>query len=57
MSSNKILNFQEYTTILNACSKKSGNLLNAPRMYGKIIRKEREIREKLHKVYISETDI
>ena len=31
MYSNKILNFQESTTILNACTKKSGNLLNAPR--------------------------
>ena len=28
---NKILNFQESTTILNTCTKKSGNLLNAPR--------------------------
>ena len=28
MYSNKILNFQESTTILNACTKKSGNLLN-----------------------------
>ena len=28
--SNKILNFQESTTILNACTKKSGNLLNTP---------------------------
>ena len=31
MYRNKILNFQESTTILNACTKKSGNLLNAPR--------------------------
>ena len=30
--SNKILNFQESTTILNACTKKPGNLLNAPHM-------------------------
>ena len=29
---NNILNFQESTTILNACTKKSGNLLNAHRM-------------------------
>ena len=29
--SNNILNFQESTTILNACTKKSGNLLKAPR--------------------------
>ena len=33
MYSNKILNFQDSTTILNACSKKSGNLLNSPRIY------------------------
>ena len=31
MYSNNIVNFQESTTILNACTKKSGNLLNAPR--------------------------
>ena len=31
MYSNNILNFQESTTILNACTNKSGNLLNAPR--------------------------
>ena len=31
MYSNNILNFQESTTILNACTKTSGNLLNAPR--------------------------
>ena len=30
--SNNILNFQESTTILNACTKKSGNLLKAPRI-------------------------
>ena len=33
MYSNKILNFQESTTILNACTKKDGNLLNAPRTH------------------------
>ena len=27
------MNFQESKTILNACTKKSGNLLNAPRIY------------------------
>ena len=32
MYSNNILNFQEFTTTLNACAKKSGNLLKAPRM-------------------------
>ena len=31
--SNNILNFQESMTILNACTKKSGNLLNALRIY------------------------
>ena len=33
MYSNIILNFQESSTILNAFTKKSGNLLNAPRIY------------------------
>ena len=33
MYSNNIVNFQESTTILNASIKKSGNLLNAPRIY------------------------
>ena len=33
MYSNNILNFQESTTILNACTKMSGNLLKAPRIY------------------------
>ena len=32
MYSNNIGNFQESTTILNACTKKSGNLFKAPRM-------------------------
>ena len=31
--SNKILNFQESTTVLNTSTKKSGNLLNAPCIY------------------------
>ena len=31
MYSNDIVNFQESTTILNACTKKSGNLLKASR--------------------------
>ena len=35
MYSNNIVNFQESTPILNACTKKSGNLLNAPRIYQK----------------------
>ena len=33
MYSNNILNLQESTTILNAYTKKSGNLLNAPSLY------------------------
>ena len=33
MYSNNILNLQESTTILNACSKKYGNLLNELRIY------------------------
>ena len=33
MYSNNIGNFQESTTILNACTKKSGNLLNAPHIH------------------------
>ena len=33
MYSNNIVNFQESMTILNACTKKSGNLLIAPRIY------------------------
>ena len=33
MYSNKMLNFQESTTILNACTKKSGKLLNTPRKW------------------------
>ena len=33
MYSNNIVNSQESTTIINACTKKSGNLLNAPRTY------------------------
>ena len=32
MYSNNIVNFQESITISNACTKKSGNLLNAPRI-------------------------
>ena len=38
MYSNNILNFQESTTILNACTKKRvGNLLNAPRTWNFIL--------------------
>ena len=32
MYSNNVLNFQESTTISNTCTKKSGNLSNAPRI-------------------------
>ena len=32
MYSNNLLNFQESTTILNSCTKMSGNLLKAPRI-------------------------
>ena len=35
MYSNNIVNFQEFTTILNVCTKKTGNLLKAPRIYMK----------------------
>ena len=38
--SNSILNFQEFTTILNACTKKSGNLLNAPRITNNSIKSQ-----------------
>ena len=33
MYSNNILNFQESSTILNTCTKKSANILNAPRNF------------------------
>ena len=33
MYSNNILNIQESTTILNACTKKSGNLLSASHIF------------------------
>ena len=33
MYNNSIVNFQESTTILNACTKKCGDLLKAPRIY------------------------
>ena len=34
MYGNNIVNFQESKIILNACTKKSGNLLKAPRILG-----------------------
>ena len=39
MNRNNIVNFQVSTTILNACTKKSGNLLNAPRIFNKYAEK------------------
>ena len=33
MYSNNVLDFQESKTILNVCTKMSGNLLKAPRVY------------------------
>ena len=38
--SNNIVNFQESTTILDACTKKSENLLNLPCMYRKIMKSQ-----------------
>ena len=38
--SNKIQNFQESMTILNACTKKCGNLLNEPRNLFRCFKKE-----------------
>ena len=37
MYSNKIVNFQESKPILNACTKKSGNLLNALRIMAVVL--------------------
>ena len=37
MYGDNILNFPESTIILNAYTKKSGNLLNAPRIYAFIL--------------------
>ena len=37
MYSNNILNLQKSTTILNAWTEKSGNLVKAPRIYVKMI--------------------
>ena len=44
---NNIVNFQESTTILNTSTKKSGNLLNAPRI--KIGHHQVEMKDKLRK--------
>ena len=44
MYSNNLLNFQESTTILNTCTKKSGNLLNTPYIYIIIIKSCRQHR-------------
>ena len=35
--SNNILKYLEFTAIINACTKKSGNLLNAPRTYTNLL--------------------
>ena len=37
MYSNNILNFQEFATILNVCTIKSGNLLKASRTLGMLL--------------------
>ena len=42
MYSNNIQSFQESTTILNACTKKSGNILNSPRIY-RLFQKKNDI--------------
>ena len=42
MYSNNILNFQVFTTILNACTKKSGNLLNTTRF---LVYTDRDLRK------------
>ena len=44
MYSNNILKFQESTTILNTYTKKSGNLLNAPRIYTRWTKELRTIK-------------
>ena len=41
MYSNKIVNFQESTTILNACTKKSVNLSYAPRIHLELLQQTR----------------
>ena len=50
MYNNKILNFQESTTILNGCKKKSGKLLKVQRNYIKVkidnMQKNNKYREK-----------
>ena len=52
MYSNNILNFQESTTILNACTKKSRNLLNAPCIYAYVcVCVERQGTQKKERMY------
>ena len=46
MYSNNIVNFQKSMTILNACTKKSGNLLNAPHIYMGIERMWQNVKNK-----------
>ena len=55
MYSNNIVNCQETTTILNACTKKkSGNLLNAPRIF--VLKNELFIQRIVRRVLIHERD-
>ena len=42
---NNIVDFQGSTIILNACTKKSGNLLNSPRLYIYIYTRMDDIRK------------
>ena len=44
MISNNIVNFQESTTILNACTEMSGNILKAPRIFIYKIKLSRSVR-------------
>ena len=58
MYSNNIVNFQESTTILNACTKKSGNLLKATSIYKRMmeinptVRKYKIRKNKIFRGYI-----
>ena len=49
MYSNNIMNFQGSTTNLNACRKKSGNLLKVPRIYSSKIKIENKRKGKERK--------
>ena len=54
MYSNNILNFEESTTILNAYTKKSGNLLKAPRVFQ---HRARDFFQLQHSFYLFESFI